>query len=90
VNMHRTGGTMKKEKPTKFITESDTQAIYENIIKDLSCSRCGNKTFQHSVFDTLYDEDKDDYCVLSFDIFCKGCGNFLGKYNNSNTNYWFK
>lgn len=31
---------MKKEKPTKFISENDAEAIYENRIKDLSCSRC--------------------------------------------------
>jgi len=44
---------MKKEKPTKFISENDAEAIYENIIKDLSCLRCGNKTFKQLLFQLL-------------------------------------
>lgn len=81
---------MKKEKPTKLISENDAEAIYENRIQGLSCPSCGNKTFQHSAFNTVYDNDRDDYCVLSFDVFCKSCGNPIEKYNNSKTNYWFK
>lgn len=79
-----------KEKLTKFLSENDAEAIYENRIKDLSCSKCGNKTFQHSAFETVYVDDRDEYCVLSFDIFCKSCGTPLEKYNNSNRNYWLK
>jgi len=44
---------MFKEKPTKFISENDAEAIYENRIKDLSCSRCGNKSFQQLLFQLL-------------------------------------
>ncbi len=44
---------MFKEKPTKFLSENDAESIYDNKIKDLSCSSCGGKTFQQLLFQLL-------------------------------------
>lgn len=71
-----------------MVTENDIDRILIEKFKDLKCPSCGKNGIYAGCVDTQYDENHDINNVLSFDVFCKDCGNVLGKWENTDRQYF--
>jgi len=80
---------MKKIKYREYITEDKVDDIIKRKYPDKICPQCKQKSLYAAAPETQYDDKNDDYVVLSFDIFCQNCGQFLAKWDNTYRKYFF-
>lgn len=59
---------MRKIKYNQFITENEVDGILQQKCKNHKCPSCGSNGIYAGCIETQYDEGKDEYVVLSFDI----------------------
>lgn len=74
---------MKNKQYFKKLTEDDIKYLLKNIYPDYICSDCGEKGVYAGCCETIYDEEKEIECILTFDVFCKECGRFLDKWDGA-------
>jgi hypothetical protein len=79
---------LNRIKYNKFVTEKDVNEIVESKFQGLICPSCGKVGIYAGCIETQYDEKRSDTVVLSFDVFCKICGDFIGKWDNTNREYF--
>lgn len=79
---------MRKIKFRTFTTRKDTENIVLNFYPEYKCPECSKNGVYAACIEDQYDEKHDDYVILSFDLFCKECGALLGKWDNTNREYF--
>lgn len=78
---------MKKNQYKNHILVNDVERIVEQKYKN-KCPDCGSNKIYAGCIETQYDEINDENILLSFDVFCKECGNCIGKWDNTNRKYF--
>lgn len=65
-----------------------------NILMDkfpgLTCPQCGKAEIYAGMVEIKYFEEANESTVISFDVFCRSCGGFIGKWDKTNRMYWFR
>lgn len=79
---------MSKVKYNHYITKSDIDAILLERFPEHKCPTCGKEGVYAGCVEDQYDEKHEEDVILSFDIFCKECGAVLGKWDNTNREYY--
>jgi len=79
----------RKVKFNSRITEDKIEAIVVSKFPNKECPDCHEKSVYAGCIEKQYDDKTDEEIILSFDVFCKSCGAFLSKWDNTNRNYYF-
>ena len=79
---------MSKVKYNHYITRGDIDTILLERFPKHKCPTCGKEGVYAGYVEDQYDEKHEEDVVLSFDIFCKECGAVLGKWDNTNREYF--
>lgn len=79
---------MNKMKYNKLVTENDIIGTLKAKFSDLKCPSCGEVGIYAGCIETQYDEKLEENVVLSFDVFCEKCGDFHGKWDNTDREYF--
>lgn len=76
-------------KYNSFVTKNEIEGILIQKYPDHRCPSCGSNGIYAGCVETQFDEKRDSNVVLSFDVFCRECGGFFGKWDNTNVEYLF-
>lgn len=79
---------MKKIKYNSFVTQNEIDSIILKRFPNHKCPKCGKNGVYAGCIEDQYDEKCDENVILSFDLFCKECGAVLGKWDNTNREYF--
>lgn len=79
---------MRKIKYNRFFTSKDIDNIILSRYPDHKCPECSKIGVYAGCIEDQYDEKEDEDVILSFDMFCKECGAVLGKWDNTNREYF--
>lgn len=74
---------MKKTKYRRFITRDQIEDILLAEFPKYKCPTCGKFGVCASAIEDEYDENHDDFVVLSFTPICQNCGDVLGGWDNT-------
>jgi len=78
----------RKIKYASYIKEDQLESILEQKYPNKKCSECNKSGVYAGCIEIQYDEKTDENILLSFDVFCKECGAFLTKWDNTNREYF--
>jgi len=78
----------RKIKFVSRINENQLQKILEKKYPNKECPTCHKNGIYAGCIEKQYDEKTNEYILLSFDVFCQECGDFLTKWDNTNRQYW--
>lgn len=79
---------MKKVKYNSFVTENEIDKILQQKYEENKCPSCGSNGIYAGCIETQYDDKRGENVVLSFDVFCKDCGDCFGKWDNTNREHF--
>lgn len=79
----------RKCKFYSIITEDKIGEILEQKYTNRECPICHENSVYAACIEKQYNKKLDREILLSFDVFCKSCGEFLSKWDNTNRNYFF-
>lgn len=79
---------MSKIKFNHYTTRNDIDNILLERFPEHKCPECGKNGVYAGCIEDQYDETHEENVVLSFDVFCKECGAVLGKWDNTNREYF--
>lgn len=78
----------RKIKYTRRITEDQIPQILKEKYPNNICPECHKNGVYAGCIETQYEDKIDEMILLSFDVFCKECGAFLTKWDNTNRQYF--
>lgn len=73
-------------KSSSFISEESLHDIIKK--KYDRCPKCGEDTLYAGCLEQVYDDEYEDYNVLSFNVFCENCGEPIDNWDKTNRQYW--
>jgi ribosomal protein S27AE len=75
---------MSKVKYNQHITTKQVENILTQKYPNKTCPECKQDTLYAGGIETQFDDRTEDDIVLSFNVFCKNCGQLIGAWDNTN------
>jgi len=75
---------MNKIKYNRFITTKQIDNILVEKYPEKICPDCKQNKLYAGCIESQFDDKSEEDIVLSFQVFCNGCGHLVGAWDNTN------